>query len=178
MPTYSYHCRKDRNGCGQEFRDNRSFRTINDAMCPYCGSSARPNRHGVATVEVLMPRVGHISDVDHQEGRTGDKVFMPAYGKHVSSRREISELQKQARENLFNRTAGRHEHFIRDPETGNVEKVTVESKGIDIGEIRTAGDSKFEPMDHAGAAEKEMKSHIEKSSGRKLGPDRRTQRKR
>jgi hypothetical protein len=162
-----------------EFRDRRSFATMHEAECPFCGQNGRANRNnGKRVVQVLMPRVNQISDVDHSEGRTGDKIFMPAFGKYVSSRREISELQKRARENLWNRTVGRHETMVPDPETGKMEKVTVTSDGIDVGEIRTVGNEPIEQKDHAGDAMKELKKGIEESIGRKLGPDERTNRSR
>lgn len=83
-----------------------------------------------------------ISDADWQDGRTGDVHYQPAFGKHARSKRDIREMQKRTRENLWKDTDGAKTYMVRDKESGEMGKVTVEGRGIDSGEIHTSEDNK------------------------------------
>ena len=80
-----------------------------------------------------------VRDISSQEGRTNEAVAMPAFGKnvHITSRRQLKELQKRTRDRMWEETFGEHHHFVDDPETGKKEKITINSEGIDSGEIHT-----------------------------------------
>lgn len=148
MPIYRYECVKEEGGCGTVFKDRRSVATMHNTECPCCGAyGGHAKRNGKRRIIVLMPKVHQIHDLDHSEGRTGDAHFQPAFGKMVRTKGELADLQKRAREELYNRTAGDHESFVQDPDTGKMEKVTVHSEGIDVGEIRTVGNESFTPPD-------------------------------
>jgi hypothetical protein len=163
-PVLSYECVKKLGGCGMVFRDRRSVGTINKAVCPHCGASAEQVlRNGERIVQVQMPKVAHVHDVDHQDGRTGEEHYQPAFGKHVRTKYQISELQKRTREELYNRTEGPHTSYVPDPETGKPEPVTVTSKGLDVGPIRSGEPGEtFEAPDLAKMAEKDVFAQIRK----------------
>ena len=167
MPTYHLWCRKDRGGCGHTFKVTKSIDSRYKAYCPGCGQyGGRLNRHGVRIFDIIPPKIQHLRDIDHMDGNTGADIPMPAFGPDVriSSRRQLSEHQKRAREIMWNRTEGRHESMVKDPDTGAMEKVTVESAGIDVGEIRTL-ESKPKPFDHHGHAIQEVRKQIAKERG-------------
>lgn len=167
MPTYHLWCRKDRGGCGQTFKVTKSIASRYKAICPGCGQyGGRVNRRGERIFDIIPPKIQQRRDIDHMDGNTGSDIPMPAFGPdaRISSRRQLSELQKRAREIMWNRTAGSHETWVKDPDTGKKEKVTVESSGIDVGEIHTL-DSKPKHFDHHAHAVKQVREQIAKERG-------------
>jgi hypothetical protein len=98
--------------------------------CPECGH--RMTR--------LMPQIQQVHDICHRDGATGDSIAMPAFGKgvRVTSRNQVRDYQKRIPEELFNRTAGKHEVSFQDPRTGKMERTEIESKGIEIRDMHTS----------------------------------------
>lgn len=109
MPLYSYVCLPEAGGCGQPFREFRPMHARQNVLCPNCMNDGNETfvddlGHTRHRVEAQMPKVQVISDIDHQDGRTGDRIPMPTYGVGVTvgSRRELAELRERARENYVN----------------------------------------------------------------------------
>lgn len=105
MPRYKHHC----NACAYDFEVLRSMGDRSPVECPECCASSTGvyyDKDGVRhdLVERIFSPVQQIRDIDHANGNTGDPVFMPAYGKHVGSRRQLTEERERAREDYFNRT--------------------------------------------------------------------------
>ena len=132
MPMYTYECLVEAGGCSQVFREFRPMHARQNVLCPNCMNDGNETfvdalgntRH---RVEAQMPKVQVISDVDHQDGRTGDRIPMPTYGPGVSvgSRRELKELRERARESYEKETGidpgpidhvdKREEHHVVSP---------------------------------------------------------------
>ena len=152
MPMYSYECRV----CGNIWRDEKTMAARYSVMCTGCQSVPQekfPNPEDtsemIPKVMMLMPQnVQFISDISHQDGRTGESVPQPGLGKdvHISSRRELNEVRKRVREKMFNDTDGDRRVLrpFRDPGTGKIVKdfVTHHNTGFDIGEIHTMDESR------------------------------------
>ena len=95
--------------------------------CHQCG---KPMEH-------WFSKVNWSRDYDSMEGRCNDRFEVPAFGPGVTvgSRSEMRELQKRVPDELYERTQGDHTTMVPDPETGKLEKVTVKSQGIELGEV-------------------------------------------
>ncbi len=101
--------------------------------------------------------------VDQMDGRNGGGLLMPAFGgKVVRTESEIKELQKRAREEHFERTNRRHTHKVRDPKTGKEERITIEGRGWDIGEVHTLGSEPYKVPDMGKMARDDVMARIRK----------------
>lgn len=144
--TYRFMCIPENGGCGAWWREWRPMDERNDppSPCPRCGH----NKHASRVFGRIL--VNH--DLDFQEGRLGDTHVQPAFGSaRVRTRQDLKELQLRTREGYFRKTDGPKVHWVPDPDTGKLEKVTMEQKGIDCGEIHTAEGPLHIP-DHAELA--------------------------
>lgn len=184
--VYHYECRKKYGGCGQTWRENREMDRRRDSlMCPNCmmtGDVLRPNpykpQERLPVIDFVwdkMPQV--ISDVDHQDGRTGDGIYLPAFGDKAYSRTQIREMKKRARERHFEKTRGSHSTMVpvKDEKTGKVvmEKVTTESEGFDMGEVVEIDSSPEEanqPLSEFADGNKTLKQH-DRELREELGPE-------
>jgi len=187
-PVYRYKCMKERGGCDTEWNDSKPIHARHDVMCAYCSATANEaiwvdpvSRKRKPVVELLLPdRVHVISDIDWQDGRTGDPVEIPSLGPghKVSSRSELTEDLKRLREAYFEQTDGPKEitkHYRKDPNDPESpiveEKVTKYRKGIDLGEIHPVDDlpavlndpaSSFEPGKKLSETEKDLEKRVGK----------------
>jgi hypothetical protein len=139
--------------------------------CPHCNKEHVTFRVDAedpacdACSEFTVPeRVLFSSDVDWQEGRTGDKFWHPGLGKVISTRRDIEDGHKYARDEQFSRTDGEHTTWITDPATGEKHPHTTRSEGIDMGELYTPMSyEKFEEPDLKNLALKKAEREIAES---------------
>jgi hypothetical protein len=151
MPFYSYECVRERGGCGQEWKEFKSIAARRNVECPAClmhGDHKAKDPITGRSDHVIIIDVRNrqlISSIDHQDGRTGEPISMPAYGPDVTvtSRRQIKELREKTREKYFNDTDG--EKTVVRPVQHKDGKVTLERftrkhEGIDLGEIHTMED--------------------------------------
>ena len=119
-----------------------------NVMCPNCYSDGNETNHYNEETNTYLPRIdiippaniNVISDIDHQDGRTGEVIEMPGLGPGatVRSRRELRDKIKRAREEMWKRTEGEHTTTrpFRDDD-GNIvmDEVTTKSEGFDMGEL-------------------------------------------
>lgn len=150
MPTYKFTCLE----CGQPFSNVKSIEARYNVECPCCGAwGGHVKKDGTRRIRIEIPKVNFIRDIDSTEGRVHDAVPMPAFGKDVAitSRSQLRDLQKDAREKIMESTGGKKTLNVTDPETGARETVTVEREALDVGEIHTA-ESRPRPIDHGAAA--------------------------
>jgi hypothetical protein len=142
-----------------------------DTYCPRCKAKGYEDmvidgetRPKVEPIGTRAP--GFMKDVDSYDGRVHDPVPMPAFGPKaaITSRSQLQDLQKKARDITWERTSGEKRHKVIDPETGKVETVTVKGKEIDMGEIHTL-DRRPEPIDHGAIARAEAMKQIQKERG-------------
>lgn len=171
---YWYHCHKDMGGCGHEFSTRKSIESRHEVECPCCGAwGGHVKKNGRRVVEIFLPTPPNISvDISSQDGRINDAVHMPAFGKDVylTSRSQLRDLQKDAREKIMESTGGKKVLNVTDPDTGRREKVTVEREALDVGEIHTA-ESRPQPIDHGGQArQKVMQQILKEASERGVAP--------
>jgi putative FmdB family regulatory protein len=145
MPSYSFECRK----CNHKFGVYVGMRDLEICRCPKCKA-----KHEHLDQIYGVPYI--ISDVSHQEGRTGHEdldmthVFGP--GARISSRRQLKQYKDLTRDKYFRDTDGKREVMkpFKDPDTGKIhmEKVTREQNGIDLGEIHEVDETTVNK--HAG----------------------------
>jgi hypothetical protein len=149
MPNYEYHC----SVCGQDFTDTKSIESRDEVFCPGCLNYAGGNK-GNGTISIFLSKLRVTRALDRQDGRMGEDIPMPAYGPNVTirTRRQLTNLQKAAREKLLERTRGEHSTLVptHDPKTGKIvmEKITVKSDGIDIGEPHTLERGEYPEHEH------------------------------
>lgn len=153
-----------------ETRFKRSYsQTTRVAKCEECGNSfetyvveGQPpgNCWECDAGKKVALRVQQIHDIDHQDGRTGDDHYQPAFGTRARSRRDIRELQKRTREEYFKATDGPQTYMMIDRETGEKGKMTVDCKGIDVGEIHTSETPFTGGPDHQKMAETEFRKKV------------------
>ncbi len=131
LPGYSYECEK----CEHVSVYYRGMKDVNQSKCRKC-------KAGPEHLKQVWPSAPYvISDVSHQEGRTGEDLAMPIFGKNVrvASRRQIKEYKRLTRDKYWADTDRTHSVLkpFKDPETGKItmEKVTRKGRGIDLGEI-------------------------------------------
>lgn len=169
MPVYKYTCLE----CQQPFSQTKSIDARYNVECPCCGAwGGHVKKDGSRRIEIQIPRVNFIRDIDSTEGRVHEAVPMPAFGKDVAitSRSQLRALQKDAREKIMESTGGKKTLRVTDPETGARETVTVEREPLDVGEIHTA-ESRPRPIDHgAEAREKAMKAIIAEAATKGVAP--------
>lgn len=152
MPLYSYECLKERGGCSQTWKEDKPMHDRQNVMCPNCMSYGVEKpwfddqvQQFVSQVTILPPKVNVIHDIDHQEGRTGDKVdftHVLGPGAHIGSRRDLEEAKKRVRERLYEMTNGDHPTLRpyrkdpNDPESPVEFAITTRTtEGYDMGEL-------------------------------------------
>lgn len=158
MPVYKYSC----NDCGQPFSQTKSIEARYNVECPCCGAwGGREKKDGSRSISITPPKIHFIRDIDSTEGRVHDAVPMPAFGPDVAvtSRSQLRDLQKDAREKIMESTGGRKTLNVTDPETGKRETITVEREPLDVGEIHTA-ESRPQPIDHGEATRQQVMKQI------------------
>ena len=143
MPTYRYECQE----CKHRWSEFKPQHDRHNIICPGCTTDGNETtRHPIkGTTEHKVKMVWEkapntISDIDWQDGRTGEAVPMPSLGPNVSvsSRRQLAEATRRVREAHFNATDGEHTTTRPVPDgKGGVttEKVTTTTTGVDLGEI-------------------------------------------
>lgn len=170
MPIYNYECLIEAGGCGQTFEDFKPMHGRQNVQCPNCSMDG--NEQYVATDGVVRYRIAQIitrvnvtMDIDKQDGRLGEPVTLST-GQRVTSRRQMKDALKVAREQIFLATDGEKEQMrpVTDPKTGKktFEKFTTKMKGVDHGELHHLEGPPEKPRDQRSPFDEKlsMDEHI------------------
>jgi hypothetical protein len=188
LPNYNYECLKKRGGCGQAWVEFKEIHARYHVMCPNCLVDGLEKvyydpqfKKHYSRIQIQMPKkVNIISDIDWQDGKTGDSEFSHALGKVIRSRKDLRDAKARAREELFNSTEGEHavmKPFRKDPDDPNspivMEKHTTVKSGHDMGEIydhEKLPDKVNDPMSafEEGKTLEQTEARIEKRLGKEV----------